>query len=106
MRARTSCPAGQGGVGGVSRARTTNNTAEMAAAAPKIIWTFEMLMVSINMGGRTIPSAVPTRLESVTMPTAVARSSMENQLAGTLVQAFNRKGWAAAIPMVAASTSV
>ena len=55
---------------------------------------------SIRIGVSTMPRAVPTRLESVTSPTAVARSSMLNHCAGTLVQALSRKGWAMAMPMV------
>ena len=41
-----------------------------------------------RMGVSTIPRAVPARLERVTRPTAVARSSAGNHLAGTLVQAL------------------
>ena len=64
-----------------------------------------MEIVSVKMGVKTIPSAVPTRLASVTNPTAVARSSTANQFAGTFVQALSRKGCAAAIPIVQANTS-
>jgi hypothetical protein len=56
--------------------------------------------VSIRMGVNTMPRPVPTRLERVTNPTAVARTSMENHLAGTAVHAFSRNGWAMAMPMV------
>ncbi len=48
---------------------------------------------------------VPTRLAKVTSPTAVARSSRGNHLAGTVVQALRRSGCATAMPMDPARTS-
>ena len=105
IRARTSWPGGQGGVGGFSRARTMKSTAEKAAIPPYRSCTAGMdRPPSVNTGVSTIPSAVPTRLASVTRPTAVARSWIENQLAGTFVQALSRKGCAAAMPTVLHST--
>ena len=92
IKARTSCPGGQGGVAGFSRAKKRKSSEEKAVTAPKINCTSGMLIVSVRMGVKTIPSAVPTRLERVIKPTAVARSSMANQLAGTFVHAFKRKG--------------
>ena len=61
-------------------------------------------MLSTRMGVSASPMAVPTRFARVTRPTAVARSSIANQLAGIFVQAFSRKGWATAIPIVLHST--
>ena len=101
IRARVSSPALQGGVGGVSLESKIKRIAEKAAIPPKINCNCGIgIPPSSKMGGSTIPTPVPTRLESVIMPTAVARSSFENHLAGTVVQAFNRNGWAAAIPIV------
>jgi len=106
ISARTSWPSGQGGVAGFSRAKTRNSSAETAAMAPYSNCTLGMLMLSIRAGVSTMPRAVPTRLDSVTMPTAVARSSMLNHCAGTLVHALSRKGCDTARPMVASSTRV
>ena len=63
-------------------------------------------MLSIKIGVRTMPSAVPIKLASVTRPTAVARSSIENQRAGTFVHALSKNGWDTAIPIVLINTSV
>src|SRR5436190_2182569 len=53
-----------------------------------------MSIVSVRMGVRTMPIAVPTRLASVTRPTAIARSCTVNQLAGTFVHALSKNGCA------------
>ena len=63
-------------------------------------------MASARIGVSTEPTAMPSMLASVTRPTAVARSPWANQLAGTLVQASSRNGWATARPIVVTSTSV
>ena len=65
-----------------------------------------MDMASARTGVRAMPTAMPSMLASVISPTAVARSPGANQLAGTLVHASSRNGWATAMPMVASSTSV
>ena len=62
-------------------------------------------MLLMRTGVSASPRAIPMRLASVARATAVARSVGAHHLAGTLVQAFNRKGWAMAMPIVAASTA-
>ena len=57
-------------------------------------------MLPMSTGESARPAPTPSMLASVIRLMAAARSPGANQLAATLVQAFNRKGWATVMPMV------
>jgi hypothetical protein len=105
MRALSSAALASGGVAGFSRAKAMKRAAVAVAAMPYQSWILGIGTEAARRGVSTRPRAVPTRLARVMRPTAVALSPAGNHRAETLVQELRKKGWAAAMPIVAARTS-